>query len=226
METVHLYTLAKRDSITSVLENHMKQADQDIFTLRLVRYDNGKEFVIGNASVPIEDIVQLCDDAQNESFAPMMTQKKLNRTYMIYGTQFSGREAIVIGKVILQINYHTVREYTQQNQPESQLDISQTMFNQANQQCFLQRETYINRKIPLNANISIQIDQIKGLKDSIQNIEHFSKIYQLSDSALEEGCPSVHFDRNNHVEAGSHSGAYSYTQVVTNRKEAALRGKE
>jgi len=64
------------------------------------------------------------------------------------------------------------------------------------------------------------------LKDSIQNIEHFSKIYQLSDSAVEEGCPSIHFDRKNHAEVGSHSGAYSYTGVVTNRKDAVMRGKE
>jgi len=87
----------------------------------------------------------------------------------------------------------------------------------------MQRETFVNRKIPLNANINVQVGQVSGLRECVKNIEHFSKVYQLSDSALEEGCPSVHFDRNNHVEMGSHSNK---TGVVTNRKEAIQKGKE
>lgn len=40
----------------------------------------------------------------------------------------------------------------------------------------MQRETYINRKIPLNALVSIHIDKVTNLKESIENIEHFAKI--------------------------------------------------
>jgi hypothetical protein len=40
----------------------------------------------------------------------------------------------------------------------------------------MHRETYINRKIPLNAKLSVLIDRCSHLKESIENIEHFSKI--------------------------------------------------
>lgn len=42
----------------------------------------------------------------------------------------------------------------------------------------MQRETYINRKIPLNAVIFVNIEKVSNLKESIQNIEHFAKIQQ------------------------------------------------
>lgn len=40
----------------------------------------------------------------------------------------------------------------------------------------MHRETYVNRKIPLNAKLSVLIDKVSHLKESIENIEHFSKI--------------------------------------------------
>lgn len=40
-------------------------------------------------------------------------------------------------------------------------------------------ETYINRKIPLNALLSVFIDRVSGLKESVENIEHFAKINNL-----------------------------------------------
>ena len=40
----------------------------------------------------------------------------------------------------------------------------------------MQRETYINRKIPLNALLSIHVDKVTNLKESIENIERFAKI--------------------------------------------------
>lgn len=43
--------------------------------------------------------------------------------------------------------------------------------------CFLHRETYINRKIPLNAVVSVWVDRVTQLKESIENIEHFAKIH-------------------------------------------------
>ena len=40
----------------------------------------------------------------------------------------------------------------------------------------MHRETYVNRKIPLNAKLSVLIDRVSNLKESIENIEHFAKI--------------------------------------------------
>jgi hypothetical protein len=40
----------------------------------------------------------------------------------------------------------------------------------------MHRETFVNRKIPLNAVLSVQIDRIQNLKESLDNIDHFSKI--------------------------------------------------
>jgi len=42
----------------------------------------------------------------------------------------------------------------------------------------MHRETYINRKIPLNALLNIQVDRVTNLKESIENIEHFAKLHQ------------------------------------------------
>lgn len=92
--------------------------------------------MIGNAQLPVEDLIQLVESQPhfNESFPQINQMQKLERILMIYGTQYSERENCYIGKLNLQISYHAVRDFSQQPQPsESQLDISQTMFNQANQ---------------------------------------------------------------------------------------------
>lgn len=52
-----------------------------------------------------------------------------------------------------------------------------------NPTCFLHRETFIKRKIPLSAVMSIEIERINNLKESLENIEHFAKIQS---SALRE----------------------------------------
>ena len=51
------------------------------------------------------------------------------------------------------------------------------MINSSNPlNCFMHRETYVNRKIPLNAKLAVLIDRVHNLKESIENIEHFAKI--------------------------------------------------
>lgn len=40
----------------------------------------------------------------------------------------------------------------------------------------MHRETFINRKIPLNALLSVFVDRVTNLKESIENIEHFARI--------------------------------------------------
>jgi hypothetical protein len=46
-----------------------------------------------------------------------------------------------------------------------------------NPACFLHRETFIKRKIPLNAVLSVEMERINNLKESLENIEHFAKIH-------------------------------------------------
>jgi hypothetical protein len=43
----------------------------------------------------------------------------------------------------------------------------------------MHRETYINRKIPLNALLSVFVDRVAGLKESVENIEYFAKMNNL-----------------------------------------------
>lgn len=46
----------------------------------------------------------------------------------------------------------------------------------------MHRETYVNRKIPLNAKLSVLIDRVSNLKESIENIEHFATIQHAAGS--------------------------------------------
>ena len=60
----------------------------------------------------------------------------------------------------------------------------------------MQRETYINRKIPLNALLSIHVEKVTNLKESIENIEHFAKINSSVFDGVEEPQRSdTHVDR-------------------------------
>lgn len=43
----------------------------------------------------------------------------------------------------------------------------------------MHRETYINRKIPLNALLSVYVDRVSNIKEAIENIEHFAKINNI-----------------------------------------------
>jgi hypothetical protein len=47
---------------------------------------------------------------------------------------------------------------------------------ESNPACFLHRETFIKRKIPLNAVMSVEIERINNMKEALENIEHFAKI--------------------------------------------------
>lgn len=60
----------------------------------------------------------------------------------------------------------------------------------------MHRETYINRKIPLNALLSVFVDRVSGLKESVENIEHFAKINNLpNDKELTQPSQPVKIDR-------------------------------
>jgi len=46
MDTVHSYVLSKNDGVIKLLED---QTSEGLFNVSLVIYDNGREFVVGNA---------------------------------------------------------------------------------------------------------------------------------------------------------------------------------
>ena len=104
----------------------------------------------------------------------------MSRVLFLYGTNYSQRENCIIGKVAMDISYRVERQYL------TSLEAKQmSRDKKANAQvpsvdtnsCFLHRETYINRKIPLNALLNIQVDRVTNLKESIENIEHFTRLH-------------------------------------------------
>jgi len=130
LQATHSITLHKKESIQDVLQKHMESSDQQTFNLSLNQYDNGQTYVVGNAQLPVEDIIQLVSSQASDSFS-LSSPQTLSRILMLYGTSHCERENLYIGKLSLNMSYHSVREYVQ-TQPDSQLDISQSMLNQAN----------------------------------------------------------------------------------------------
>lgn len=66
--------------------------------------------------------------------------------------------------------------YEQELREQKKINFRGDSMPQNPHSCFMHRETYINRKIPLNAKLSVLIDRVAHLKESIENIEHFHKI--------------------------------------------------
>ena len=94
----------------------------------------------------------------------------MKKDMFIYGTSYSQRENCIIGKVGITFTYNVARQILSQKEAALQR-------NNPLDSCFLHRETYINRKIPLNAVLTFYIDRVTNLKESLENIEHFAKIH-------------------------------------------------
>jgi hypothetical protein len=111
-------------------------------------------------------------------------KQTLSRVVFIYGTTYSQRENCIIGKMLVEINYmfekislpaDQIPPTTSEGQQQPALILNETQ-DVNNPTCFLHRETFIKRKIPLNAVISVEVERINNLKESLENIEHFAKI--------------------------------------------------
>ena len=76
----------------------------------------------------------------------------------------------------IEINYQI--EKIALSQSEQQQLVEEENPLQDNAACFLHRETFIKRKIPLNAVLSVEVERINNLKEALENIEHFAKIQQ------------------------------------------------
>lgn len=122
--------------------------------------------------MPIEDLNDLVADYDHMkgSWIKPKDEAVMNRVLFLYGTSYSQRENCIIGKVGISISYQAARQII------SAKEEKMAKYNQLDS-CFLHRETYINRKIPLNALLTVWVDRVTNLKESIENIEHFSKIH-------------------------------------------------
>lgn len=97
INTVHNYLMDKEDSISNMLKssNAILAGQTSLFNISVVIYDSNKEFVIGNAQLPIEDIL----DIVNNYDAMPQQKQTLSRILFIYGTTYSQRENCIIGKM-------------------------------------------------------------------------------------------------------------------------------
>lgn len=103
----------------------------------------------------------------------------LSRVLFLYGTSYSQRENCIIGKVAVEISYTALRQFLSKQEAKTLKKEKKKNKGKVNPSgsCFMHRETYINRKIPLNALLTIHVDRVSNLKESIENIEHFARIH-------------------------------------------------
>ena len=127
----------------------------------------------------IDTILQF--EQKNGTYDRKAKKSSLNRTLFLYGTTYSQRENCIIGKLQIELSYTQEKLFLSKKEAmiyqeelkkqEKEPELSANPYS-----CFMHRETYINRKIPLNAKLSVLIDRVSNLKESIENIEHFAKI--------------------------------------------------
>ena len=190
MNTVHTYLMPKTDHITDLLCTGKQLAttnaqSTNLFNISVALYQDNREFVIGNAQLPMEDLADLVRDHDERARSYVRKEQKsvLNRVLFLYGTTYSQRANCIIGKLAVEINYQSLPQYLTKQEAKAYKK-EQKMIRKglrgpnAYTSCFMQRETYINRKIPLNALLSVHVDKVTNLKESIENIEHFAKINQ------------------------------------------------
>ena len=67
INTVHNYLMNKEDHIQKLLKSSNCSSGQtSLFNISVVIYDQNKEFVIGNAQLPIEDLMDVVDNYQSK----------------------------------------------------------------------------------------------------------------------------------------------------------------
>lgn len=152
------------------------QQTTQLFNISVALYQDNREFIIGNAQLPLEDLIELVNDFNNETGSFLASQEKavLRRVLFLYGTSYSQRENCIIGKVAVEIAYNAVKQFLTAHEEKAMKKNKKGQ--DATGSCFMHRETFINRKIPLNALLSVFVDRVTNLKESIENIEHFAKI--------------------------------------------------
>lgn len=145
-------------------------------------YQDNREFVIGNSQLPLEDLCDLVKDYEEKTgqYTKHEQRATLRRVLFLYGTSYSQRENCIIGKVAVEISYSALKQFLSSKEIRQLEEEGEPNVVDPSTTCFMHRETYINRKIPLNALLSIYVDRVTNLKESIENIEHFAKIHHSS----------------------------------------------
>ena len=196
MDTVHTYIIGKEDNIKKVLElcqsrggsqhstaideeeGNQQQRKEELFNMSIALYQDNREYIIGNAHLPIEDLIDtiLSHEEKKGTYDRRAKKTSLTRTLFLYGTSYSQRENCVIGKLQLEVLYSQEKLFLTKREAKLYADKKEETGSGNPYSCFMHRETYINRKIPLNAKLAVLIDRVSHLKESIENIEHFAKI--------------------------------------------------
>ena len=162
MNTVHTYLMPKEDSIQGMLcpgaqpETANSQSSQ-LFNVSVALYQDSREFVIGNAQLPLEDLNDLVKDYDAKTGGYIVKEEKavLSRVLFLYGTSYSQRENCIIGKVAIEISYSALRQFLTRQEAKALKKEKKRQRGVPSGSCFLHRETYINRKIPLNALLTV-----------------------------------------------------------------------
>jgi hypothetical protein len=75
--------------------------------MSIALYQDNREFIIGNAHLPIEDLIDTIHQYEEKRGTYDRRTKKtsLGRTLFLYGTSYSQRENCIIGKLQLEVLY-------------------------------------------------------------------------------------------------------------------------
>jgi len=150
---------------------------------------------IGNIQMPIEDLVKLVEDYENTEGIDMAhKQEKSSRILFLYGTKFSNRADTLIGKIYVDFIYKRELVETTSNRAPG-ISVSNDLY--------LQKEIYINRKIPLKGYLNVNIGALSDLKNSLENIEYLISLYNHPDSReslCDRSLLSAHDESNKRTE--------------------------
>ena len=126
MDAVHTYILGKEDNLRSVLElcqnrgensipneehgqmlNSQQARREELFNMSIALFQDNREYIIGNAHLPIEDLIDtiLQFENKNGTYDRLEQKTNLSRTLFLYGTTYSQRENCIIGKLQLEVKY-------------------------------------------------------------------------------------------------------------------------
>lgn len=187
MHSYHTYLLEPEKSVISSLGKCGES-----FTLSLSCLKDGQDMNIGNVTMPIDDLIRLAEDYEHvEGIDMNHKQAKSSRILFLHGTKFSQRQELLIGKMAVEFIYKQELVETNSNRGAG-VSIANDLY--------LQKEVYINRKIPLNGYLNINVGALSDLKNSLENVEYLMSLYNDPDSRDNMCDRSLlsahHFDEN------------------------------
>lgn len=145
--------------------------------------------------MPIEDFIKLVEDYENSEGIDMAhKQEKSSRILFLNGTRFSNRKDTLIGKMYVDLIYK--REIVEATSNRNNgISVANDLY--------LQKEIYINRKIPLKGYLNVNIGTLSDLKNSLENIEYLMSLYNHPDSRdnlCDRSLLSAHDESNKRTE--------------------------